>query len=191
MTAGLRPTHWVSVAAFLATAYLVIFAEARFDGVRKLLGTQIHLLPGMLVYAAISFNVSTVIACATIVGLLFDILSANPMGTTSVAGLMVTFGMFHFRELLLREQLTAQFVLGAVASAVVPLISVLVMMAAGVLPLIRWGSVAQWVLVTAGGAAFTPLWFLLFNWLDRVLRYKEVTELSFRQDRQIARGKFY
>ena len=185
-----RPTHWFSVILFLLVGYCVIFAESRMTGVRQLIGTQIDLLPGMLVYAAVSFNVGVVISSATILGLLFDSMSTNALGTSSVAFLLTTFSLFYFRELLLQDQITAQFVLGAIASAAVPFLALLIIVAAGQTPLIGAGSLAQWLLMTAGGAAFTPLWFLLFNRLDRSLRYKEVSDPSFRPDRQIARGKF-
>jgi hypothetical protein len=189
MNTDVRPTHWFSVITFFITAYLVIFAECYFDGLRQLLGAQIHLLPGLMVYAAVSFNVGVVISSAAILGLMFDAVTANPPGTTSIALLVTTFSLFYFRDLLLPEQFTAQFILGLIASAAVPFLCVLILYGAGEQPLLGWPSILQWVIITAGGAALTPVWFLLFNRLDKALRYKEVSESSFRSDREIARGR--
>jgi cell shape-determining protein MreD len=189
MNTEVRPTHWFSVLTFFIAAYLAIFAESSFDSLRRFIGVQIHLLPGLMVYAAVSFNVGVVISSAAILGLMFDAVSANPPGTTSIALLVTTFSLFYFRDLLLPEQLTAQFVLGVIASATVPILCVLILYGVGEQPLIGWPSLLQWFVVTAGGAAFTPVWFLLFNRLDKALRYKEVSETSFRADREIARGR--
>lgn len=189
MNTDARPTHWFSVLTFFIVAYLAIYAESSFDWWRRFTGVQIHLLPGMMVYAAISFNVGVVISSAAILGLMFDAVSMNPPGTTSIALLATTFCLFYFRDLLLPEQLTAQFILGMIASAAVPFLCVLILYGVGEQPLVGWASLLQWFVVTAGGAAITPVWFLLFNRLDKALRYKEVSETTFRADREIARGR--
>ena len=40
-----------------------------------------------------------------------------------------------------------------------------------------------------GGALFTPLFFLLFDRLNRALNYAPNSQTSFRQDREIKRGR--
>lgn len=189
MNTDLRPTHWFSVLTFFLVAYLVIFAECSFDLIRRLFGVQMHLLPGLMVYAAVSFNVGVVISSAAILGLMFDAVSANPPGTTSIALLLTTFSLFYFRDLLLPGQFTAQFVLGLFASAAVPFLCVLILYGAGLSPLIGWPSILQWIIIAIGGAVLTPLWFFVFDKLDKALRYKEVSESSFRADREIERGR--
>jgi hypothetical protein len=93
------------------------------------------------------------------------------------------------RDLILREVSFAQLVLGTVASAVVPALSVLLLLSGGKQPLIGWGSIWQWIVMTAGGAAATPLVFALFNWCNHALGYQPRTETSFRPDREIRRGR--
>jgi len=101
----------------------------------------------------------------------------------------VGFLMCFRNDLILRELPFARLVLGTVASAVVPALSVLCLLTAGKQPLLGWGSIWQWIVMTAGGAAATPLVFALFDWCNRALGYQPRTEISFRSDREIRRGR--
>jgi hypothetical protein len=94
-----------------------------------------------------------------------------------------------FRELLLSEQVTAHLVLGMIASAIAPLISIIVLLGVGEEPLLGWASIFQWLILATGGGLATPVWFKLFNRLDRALRYKRAPEGGFRPDREIVRGR--
>jgi cell shape-determining protein MreD len=173
---------------FLA-AFLAVFWEAAFGGIRNVLGAQVSLLPGLMVYAAMSAGLLTLALLALFGGLLFDSLSANPLGV-SVLPLFVVGVMIHARrDLLLREQVFAQIVLGVLASALAPALAVLVLLTLGESPLLGWGSLWQWLVMSAGGAAATPLLFILFGWLNRVLGYQPAMEASFRPDREIRRGR--
>lgn len=172
----------------LAAAFLVVFAEAVFPGLRNLLGTQVDLLPALMIYAALSTNIAVLSLLAIFGGLWFDSLSANPLGLSILPLFMVSFPVFLQRDLILREGTFAQVILGGVASALAPLASVLLLLTAGKHPLIGWGSLWQWIVMTAGGALATPVFFALFNWCDHALGYQVRTETSFRPDREIRRG---
>jgi hypothetical protein len=43
-----------------AAAFLAVFGEAVFPGVRHLFGAQVDLLPAIMVYAALNANIATV-----------------------------------------------------------------------------------------------------------------------------------
>ena len=88
----------------------------------------------------------------------------------------------------MRELPFAQFILGAIASAVVPALSVLLLLTGGQQPLLGWGSLWQWLVMTAGGAAATPVLFS-FGWCHHALGYQPRAETSFRPDREIRRGR--
>lgn len=187
---GARHNHWLSLFLFLLTGYTLIFLQARLTAFRDFFGFQLDLVPGLVVYAAIHFHFFAAISCAALLGLLFDSLSANPLGTTAFALVAVTFLAAYFREILLSEEFTAQFVLGAAATAGAHLLAVLILLFMGRQPLLGVWSLWIWVLVSAGGGLLTPVWFKLFARLDDALRYKEAPESSFRADRQIARGRY-
>jgi cell shape-determining protein MreD len=174
---------------FYGLAYLVVFCEAASTLPRHLLGAQINFLPGLIVYAALTFDVVGLVFASLVLGLMFDSLSANSLGVTSFAFLVTGFAVFWRRELILRDQLFAQLTLGAMASLAVPSLSIILLFGVRQSPMIGWSTLWQLGIMTAGGALATPAWFKLFAALDRALRYKEVAEVTFRNDRQIARGR--
>jgi rod shape-determining protein MreD len=173
----------------LAFAFLTVFGQAVLPGLRHLLGAQVNLLPVLMVYAALNANLVIVAALAVFGGLWLDSLSANPLGITILPLFAVGFLIYLQRELILREGRFAQTVLGTVASAVVPVLTVLLLLTGGEQPLLGWGSLWQWLAMTAGGAAATPVVFALFEWCHHTLGYQPRTETSFRPDREILRGR--
>jgi rod shape-determining protein MreD len=189
MSRELQPTNQVMLLVFLFTGYLIIFAQSKFTWFRDFTGAQVDLLPGMMVYAAMAFPIATVMLCATVFGLLLDSMSMNVLGTTLISLAAIGFISSRYRDLLLSEQFTTHWVLGLIASGLAPVFSYGVLRLLDMSPLISWGSAWHWAIMTAGGGAFTPLWFKVFNRLDDALRYKEIPESVFRVDRQIARGR--
>ena len=173
----------------LAAAFLAVFGEAGFPILRHGLGAQVDLLPVLMVYAALNADLATVSLLAVLGGLWFDALSANPFGASILPLFAVGFVIYLRRDLILRELSFAQLVLGTLASAVVPVLSILLLLTAGKQPLLGWGSLWQWLVMTAGGAAATPLVFALFDWSNRALGYQPRTETSFRSDREIQRRR--
>ena len=173
----------------LAVAFVSIFAETIFDGPRLWLGAQIDLLPVLMVFAALNTNIAGVCLLAFLGGLWFDSLSANPMGITILPLLAVGFPICLRRDLILRDVQFAQVVLGAIASALVPALTLLLLLSGRRDPLVGWGTLWQWVVMIVGGAVAAPLIFIVFGWCNHALGYQPRTETSFRPDRQIRRGR--
>jgi rod shape-determining protein MreD len=173
----------------LLAAFLAVFWEAAFPGTSHWLKAQIDLLPALMVYASLSCGRGMIILTAICGGLFFDSLSANPFGITIFPLMVVGFAVYVRRDLILRDQPYAQFVLGASASALSPLITVLLLLTVGQAPLISWGSIWQWIVMSLGGGIATPIFFFLFDWCERTLGYRRVVESSFRPDREIRRGR--
>ena len=69
------------------------------------------------------------------------------------------------------------------------LISIFILELLGLQPLVTGAFLWQWLLMTAGGGLFTPLWFILFSKVDRAFFYQPAVETSFRPDREIERGR--
>lgn len=173
----------------LAAAFLAVFLEAAFQLPRQLLGAQVDLLPALMICAALNTNILTVSLLAVMGGLWFDSLSANPLGVTILPLFAVGFPVCLRRDLILRELPFAQFFLGAAASGVVPGLTVLLLLTGSREPLLGWGSLWQWLVMIAGGAAATPVIFALFDWCHDTLGYRPSSETSFRPDREIQRDK--
>ena len=175
--------------AILVTAYLVVFFQSTVNGFRHVLGVQVDLLPSLVVYAALSGGVVTLGLVAVCGGLWFDALSANPLGLTVLPLFVLGLVIQRARDLILRDQTYAQMLLGLTASALAPLGSLLILVNTEARPLIGWFSIWQWLVMSAVGAAFTPVWFRFFDLVGRAFNYRPLGETSFRADRQIKRGR--
>jgi cell shape-determining protein MreD len=174
----------------LFVAFLAVFCESAFNGLRNLLGAQIDLLPALMVYAGLSAGLTTITLVAVFGGLFLDSLSANPLGITIIPLFLVGFFIYTQRDLILRDQLFAQTVLGVSASAFVPAITLLLLLTGGHAPSLSWVSVWQWIVMSVGGMVATPALFLLFDWFDRTFSYRSSHEASsFRPDREIRRSR--
>jgi hypothetical protein len=174
---------------FIVLAALVgIYFECTFNAFRHIFGAQFDILPPLAVYAALRSNPPTMATLAIVGGLCFDSQSANLLGVTILPLFVVSLLIYVRRGLILQGQVYAQFVLGAAASAVVPFLTVLMLLSARQSPVLGWGSLWQWIVMSATGAILTPVLFWLFDWLNNALSYRPVTQTSFRHDREIDRG---
>jgi rod shape-determining protein MreD len=173
----------------LLAALLAVFLQGTCNGGRGLLGAQVDLLPALMVYTALTSGPTMMITLAVCGGLLFDTLSVNPLGVSVLPLLFIGFLLQLRRDLLLREQVYAQFVLGLIASALAPVITMLTLLTLEQSPLLGWGSLWQWIVMSGGGGVATPACFFLFDRLNHALGYQPVVETSFRADREIRRGR--
>jgi rod shape-determining protein MreD len=181
--------NWLHTIIILAAAFLAVFLQASFNGLRHLLGVQVDLLPSLVVYASLSSGVTTLALLAVCGGLWFDSVSANPLGTSVLPLFIVGLLIHQYQGLILRQQRFAQLVLGLTASAAVPVLTLLLLINTGSQPLIGWFSLWQWLVMSLAGAAVTPLWFRFFDWIVGALSYRQAGETSFRSDREIKRGR--
>jgi cell shape-determining protein MreD len=173
----------------LSAAFLAVFGETALSAPRHLLGAQIDLLPAIMIFAALNAGLPTISLLAILGGLCFDALSANPLGITILPLLVVGFPIYLRRDLILRDLPFAQFVLGAAASAAVPALTLLMLLSGSHKPMLGWGTLWQWIVMTAGGAVATPFIFALMDKCNRALGYQPTQETSFRPDREIKRGR--
>jgi len=176
-------------ALILGFAFLAVFGETVLGAPRHWLGAQVDLLPALMVYAALYADIVTISLLAVLGGVMFDSLSANPLGISIVPLMLAGFPMYLRRDLILRHSPFAQLMLGGAASAVVPALTVLFLLNGGKQPVIGWGSLWQWIVMTVAGALATPVIFALGDWCGGALGYKVRQEVSFRPDREIQRGR--
>jgi len=181
--------NWFNTIAILLLAYLAVFFQATFNELRHFVGVQVDLLPGLVVYTAISSGIVTLTLVTVCGGLWFDSLSANPPGLSTLPLFLIGLFLQHNRDAILRDQPYAQMLLGLVASALAPLFCVLILINTGARPLIGWFSLWQWFVMSVIGAVITPVWFWIFDFAGRILNYRPIGETGFRQDREIKRGR--
>jgi rod shape-determining protein MreD len=173
----------------LAFAFLAVFGEATLAAPRHWLGAQIDLLPALMIYAALNAGLPTIALLAVFGGIWFDTLSANPLGIGILPLAAIGWPVYLRRDLILRDLPFAQFVLGAAASAVAPALTLLLLLSGGKELLLGWGTLWQWIVMTAAGAVATPFIFSLMDACNRALGYQERIEPGFRLDREIRRSR--
>lgn len=173
----------------LLAAVLVVYWQAAFDGLRRILGAQPDLLPSLVVCAALSEGLGKAALLSLVGGLLLDTLSSNPLGLSVLPLFLAGFLVYGVRDLVLRDQVFAQLVLGMAAAAVYAFVSLLILLTRGDLPPLGWGTLWQLAVMISGATLATPLWFVCFDWLHGMLAHQRLPETSFRSDREIRRGR--
>ena len=181
---NLFPTILVLLGAFLG-----VFAEGVLTFPRSLLGAQVDVLPGLMVYAALNARLLAVVLLAVLGGVWADTFSANPFGISILPLFAVGFPIFTQRELVLRDLPFAQIMLGAIAGAAVPALTLLMLFSSGHEPVFGWGTLWQFVVMSLGSALLAPFIFKLLEWAQVAFGYQTRVENSFRLDREIRRGK--
>jgi cell shape-determining protein MreD len=154
-----------------------------------LLRAQIDFLPALMVYASLTGGLATVCLLAVLGGLGFDSLSANPLGVTVLPLFVIGLGLHLYRDLILRDQFFAQLSLGLTASALAPIFTLILLLTTGHRPLLGWGTLWQLLVMSIGGGIATPVCFELFKFINRTFGPPQVSESSFRPDREIRRGR--
>jgi rod shape-determining protein MreD len=173
----------------LATAYLGVFLQSTVTGFRNLVGAQPDILPSLVVYASLTSGLGLGTLTAVCGGLWIDSLSFNPPGISILPLFLISLVIERYRGLILRDQTYAQFITGLGASAAAPLLTVLLLLNLSSNPLIGWGSLWQWVVMTLVGGALTPGWFVFFGALLRRLSYQTLPDPTARSNREIKRGR--
>src|SRR5579862_738499 len=168
---------------------LVVYWEGAFNGLRHLLGAQVDLLPALVVYASLYGSLGTVAMVAAGGGLLFDSISATPLGISVLPLFCCGLAIHAGRDLILREQTFAQVALGFVVSLISPLFVLLLLLTTHHQPLFGWGTLWVFIVMSIGGAIATPVIFELFALLNRWFGHAAPGPTSFRPDREIRRGR--
>lgn len=181
--------NWLNTILLLCVAFVAVFLEAVCDAPRRLLGAQVDLLPALMVYASLRRGIVTVALLAVFGGLWQDALSANPPGVSILPLFAAGFLIYPRRGMILRDEFYARFVLGVCAGALVPFLTLLMLLSMRLSPLLGWGTIWQFVVLSVGGGLLTPFCFWLFETFNRALMYRPAAQSSFRPDREIRRGR--
>lgn len=209
--------NWVNPTALLFFSMVVLYLQTTINLPRALLGAQIDLVPLFVVYAAVRFDVATFSLLALALGLASDSISANPLGISIIPLWLLGLGAWRVRDLILRDQSVAQMILGGMACLLAPACVLLLLVTlmrhpeSGITsgpdpmtpvelsmepigpqnigPIVGWGTLWQFTVMTVAGAFSAPVVFRLFDALGHRLNYAVVAESTFRHDREIVRGR--
>ena len=173
----------------LGVAILMSFVEARGILREGIFGTRINVLPVLALYAAMRGDLYLVLGFALVGGLMFDTLSANPLGLSVVSLTLLGVGLVQARDLILRDQALAQMALGFSVGVLSPVLDLFLILFLGLSPAIGWGTLGQIAIMGLSGAVLAPFFFLLFDWLEHELTFAEEPFSRFRSEVEIKRGR--
>ena len=169
---------------FLAT-WLAVFGQTQFPT----LGIPLDIRPALIVYAALTHGMPTLLGIVAVSSLGTDALSANPIGVSLIPCFLLGFVLNLQRHLLLREQRFAQVWLGLSGGIAMPLLTWgLLQMESQPQPM-GFNLLSRIVLLGILNAAACPALFVVFDGLRDVFEYKPIAEMGFRSDREIKRGR--
>ncbi len=209
--------NWVNPTALLFFSMVVLYLQTAINLPRAILGAQIDLIPLFVVYAAVRFDVATFSLLALGLGLASDSVSANPLGISIIPLWLLGLCAWRVRDLILRDQSIAQMILGGLTCLFAPACVLLLLVTLmrhpqsgitsgpdpmtpielsmesigphNVGPIVGWGTLWQFTVMTVAGAVSAPVVFRLFDALGHRLNYAVVAESTFRHDREIVRGR--
>lgn len=173
----------------LGAIFSAVFLQSTLTGFRNLFGAQPDLVPGLVVYATLSSGLGLGTVAALCGGLWIDSLSHNPLGISVGPLFLAVLVIERYRGMILRDQTYAQFLTGAAVSAAVPAATLILLLNSSNTPLVGWGSLWQWTIMTLVGGLLTPVWFWLFDWFRRQLSYETLPDPGSQSNRQIKRGR--
>lgn len=173
----------------LVAAFIAVLAQSAFDLTRWLCGAQVNLLPALMVYAALTCELPVLVLVAVFGGLLFDSVSANPLGTMTAALFLPAWLIYLKRGLILRELPFARLMLGLAATGATSGIALLILLSARQDVLLGWFSLWQWAILTLLGGLLTPVVMSVLDATRSALSYQREAASSFRADREIRRGR--
>lgn len=179
----------LSTSIILFVAYLAVYFQTSFNGLRGLVGAQFFLLPVLVVYAGLKMDFATVILLALVGGLAQDALSANPLGLSILPLAIAGWLVIEFRARILREESYTQTLVAFLACLGVQGMVFIELILMGSVFDVTIAIVWKWIASSLMAGALTPLFFALFGKLDDFLNYKPLPETTFRKDREIKRGR--
>lgn len=178
------------LALLLLLAYLAVFLQAAWQAPRLWLGTPLSLLPPLMVYAALRLDLTALTLLALCGGVALDALSANPLGASPLPLFLVGWLIWSRRDSLVQEQDYARLLLGALASLLTSVFTLVLVLSTGAEPDLGRHTFWPWLAGTGLGAVCTPLLFRLLDLLERWFAHPPLATGAYRQDREIKRGRY-
>lgn len=170
--------------------YLIIALNATLFGkLRAISGLDIQLLPAIVACSGLISSIETILLVSFIIGLMFDSISANPLGVTSISLAIPGVLIYSAQNLFVKNQWQTQFLSGVFAGLLQPLVVLFLLLTFGYEPVFSADSILILGLSALIGGFFTPWIFKFVNWMDKNFNYSQVKTSSFRPDREIKRGR--
>lgn len=188
---GYRSINPVVVAALLGSAVLTVFLQARFQAPNQWLGARIDLLPPLMVCLGLNAGLGVIASVSLAGGLLFDSLSANPLGISILPLLLIGMVVESIRDLIMKESWTAKFTLGMAAGTwgFIASLAILLIFADSPRqrPVLGIFTLWQGIVFAVFSGLLAPLMCRCWDGFHQAFVFQPENPASFREDRQIVR----
>ena len=150
----------------LLTALTVIFFESACQIPRNLTGAQIDPLPALMLVVAVRAPVMAITALAIMGSLWQSSLSSDPLGICMLP--LFALGMLVHLNIksISHHHIGSRFALGAMAGALMPILTLCLLLLTGHQPMIGLYSLWQWAVGIIGSGLFALCFFPWLEWLD-------------------------
>jgi len=150
----------------LLTTLVVIYLQAACELPRNLFGAQIDPLPALILATALRAPLFSITALAIVGPLWQSSLSSDPLGINILPlltlGLLVHLG----QNRLAYHAAGSRFTLGAIAGAIMPVMTLTLLLFTGYQPMFGWYSLWQWIVGIIGSGLLALVFVPLLEWLD-------------------------
>ncbi len=172
-------------------AMVITYVQSHWSVMEGMWRAQVDLLPIFAAYAALHGGLGAIIGVALVAGAWFDVLSANPIGTSLISLFLTALIIHRVHEVVLKGQLAAQFFVSLSAGILGPVLSYFLLWSMGMQPLAGWGTLWQIVVNAMVCGVFGPFVFLILNLMDRWVSYEPVAQPWNRPVVEVKRSKRY
>jgi len=153
----------------LLTALVAIFFEAACQIPRNITGTQIDPLPALMIVTALRAPILAITALSIMGSLWQSSLSSDPLGICMLP-LFILGMLVHFNKRRISHQhIGSRFTLGAIAGALIPILTLCLLLLSGHQPIIGLYSLWQYAMSIIGSGLFALVFFPWLKWLDRTM----------------------
>ena len=175
----------------LLTSLAVIFFEAACQIPRNLTGAQIDPLPALMIVTALRAPVLAITALAIMGSLWQSSLSSDPLGISMLP--LFALGMLVYLNIksISHHHIGSRFALGAIAGALMPILTLCLLLLTGHQPMIGLYSLWQWAVGIIGSGLFALFYFPWLEWLDLTMEEQPFAAPYDTATKIIRSPKFY
>ena len=151
----------------LLVALITTYAASAWSLPLQMLGTQLAPLPPLMLATALRTPITTIAILAIFASLTQSALSSDPLGLSLLPLYTLGFIVHINSHNLLHHHIGSRFALGAIAGAMIPLMSLALLLLTNKEPLIGWFSLWQWAASILSSGLMTLIFYPLIEWLDK------------------------
>ena len=175
----------------LLTALGAIFFECACGIPRNLTGAQIDPLPALMIVVALRSPVLAITALAIMGSLWQSSISADPLGISMLPLFLLGMTVHLNKRRISSHHPGQRFALGAIAGAIVPALTLGLLLLTSQQPLVGWYSLWQWAVGILGSGLLALIFSPWIEWLDRTVEEQPLTAPYDTTTRIIRGPKFY